>query len=251
MNNKLSYRQKQHAERSFTQEESAPEKEFIPLSEERKAQFEEGVVLFIDKPLHWTSFDVVKKVRSILRIKKVGHAGTLDPLATGLLIICTGKYTKKINEYMAKEKEYVGSFTIGAVTKSYDLETEPEEFKEIAGITERSIRAATLGFMGEIKQVPPMYSALKKKGIPLYELARKGTQLELEPRTVFIKSFEITAVNLPEVDFKIVCSTGTYIRSIAHDFGKILGCGAYLSKLRRTRIGEFTSKEAVSVDGFL
>ena len=152
---------------------------------------------------------------------------------------------------MAKEKEYVGSFTIGAVTKSYDLETEPEEFKEIAGITERSIRAATLGFMGEIKQVPPMYSALKKKGIPLYELARKGTQLELEPRTVFIKSFEITAVNLPEVDFKIVCSTGTYIRSIAHDFGKILGCGAYLSKLRRTRIGEFTSKEAVSVDGFL
>ncbi len=200
---------------------------------------EEGSVLLIDKPLHWTSFDVVRKIRGLLKIKKVGHAGTLDPLATGLLIVCTGKFTKKINEYMAKEKEYTGTITLGAVTPTYDLESLPEQHKDISFLTETDIRNAVSSYQGEIMQMPPIYSAIKKKGTPLYELARRGEEVELEPRKIIIHSFEITEFRLPEIDFKVVCSTGTYIRSLAHDIGQHLQCGGYLSRLRRTAIGEF------------
>lgn len=223
----------------------------INISPEKKARFEEGTVILIDKPLHWTSFDVVRKIRGNIRIKKVGHAGTLDPLATGLLIICTGKFTKKINEYMAQEKEYTGSFTLGAVTPTYDLESNPEQFKSIDHITADMLHTATKPFIGEIQQVPPIYSAIKKQGTALYELARRGEEVDLQPRSISIKQFELTDINLPVISFKIICSTGTYIRSVAHDFGKQLGCGAYLSALRRTRIGAFDVAEAMTMDAFM
>ena len=223
----------------------------MQVSDELKADFEAGKVLLIDKPLHWTSFDAVRKIRNSIRIKKVGHAGTLDPLATGLLIICTGKYTKKINEYMAQEKEYTGSFTLGAVTPTYDLESEPQQQKDITGIRSEMIYAATKQFTGEIQQLPPIYSAIKKQGTPLYELARRGEEVELQPRKIFVKEFEITNIDLPKVYFRIVCSTGTYIRSIANDFGAALGCGGYLSGLRRTRIGDFNVEDGMTMEGFM
>ncbi len=223
----------------------------IQISDEKKSFFEEGKVLLIDKPLHWTSFDVVRKIRNSIRIKKVGHAGTLDPLASGLLIICTGKFTKRINEFMAQEKEYTGSFTLGAVTPTFDLESEPEKITGTSSITAEMIRAATAGFIGNIKQLPPVYSAIKKQGTALYQLARRGEEVELEPRDVSIRVFEITGIELPVVYFRIVCSTGTYIRSVANDFGAVLGCGAYLSGLRRTRIGEFPVEDAITLDTFM
>lgn len=210
--------------------------------------FEEGQVLLINKPLEWTSFDVVRKLRNLMRIKKVGHAGTLDPLATGLLIVCTGKFTKRINEYMAREKEYTGTFTMGATTPTYDLESEPENFTDYTGLTKEQLDTITRQFTGEVLQVPPMHSAIKKDGKRVYELARKGQTIELEPRRIFIKEFEITAVALPVVHFRVVCSTGTYIRSLAHDVGKAAGCGAYLSSLCRTRIGEFTLDKSMSME---
>ncbi len=222
----------------------------VELSIEAKNEFEAGKLLLINKPLHWTSFDVVRKIRNNIRIKKVGHAGTLDPLATGLLIVCTGKFTKKINEYMAQEKEYTGSFTLGAVTATYDLESLPEQEKDISGLTPEKINAAVGSFIGEIQQMPPIYSAIKKQGTPLYELARRGETVELQPRTVFIREFDITGIELPVVKFRITCSTGTYIRSIANDFGAALGCGGYLSELRRTRIGEFDVTNAMSMEEF-
>ncbi|MES1221808.1 MAG: tRNA pseudouridine(55) synthase TruB [Bacteroidota bacterium] len=212
--------------------------------------FAEGKVLLIDKPLDWTSFDVVNKTRYLVKIKKVGHAGTLDPLATGLLIICTGKFTKKINEYMAKEKEYTGSFTLGAITPTYDLESEPMQFKPIDAITPEQIKAATQKFTGEIMQVPPAHSAIKIGGKRVYELARQGKEVIIEPRKVFIKEFEITAIEMPVVHFRVVCTTGTYIRSLANDFGEELGCGAYLSSLCRTRIGEFLLTDAITIEAF-
>lgn len=212
--------------------------------------FEEGQVLMINKPLYWTSFDVVRKVRYLVRTKKVGHAGTLDPLATGLLIICTGKLTKKINEYMSKEKEYRGSFTLGAVTPTYDLESEPQKSGSIAALTPENIKATAQQFTGKIMQVPPAHSAIKVQGKRVYESARKGKVITLTPRKVFIKEFEITDIALPDVDFRVVCSTGTYIRSLAYDFGDSLGCGAYLSSLCRTRIGEFELKDALSIETF-
>jgi tRNA pseudouridine55 synthase len=212
--------------------------------------FEEGKVILIDKPLRWTSFDVVRKIRNLIRIKKVGHAGTLDPLATGLLIICTGKFTKKINEYMAQEKEYTGSFTLGATTVSYDLEQEPENFKSSDHLTEDEIRAAITSFRGEIMQVPPAHSAIQINGRRVYELARQGKEVIIEPRKVTIKEYEITRIEMPLVYFRIVCSTGTYIRSLANDLGKTLGCGAHLSNLRRTRIGEFKVEDAMSMEAF-
>lgn len=212
--------------------------------------FEEGAVLLIDKPLDWTSFDVIRKIRNLIKIKKVGHAGTLDPLATGLLIVCTGKYTKKINEYMAQEKEYTGTFTLGATTPTYDLESLPENFKPYDYLSEADIQNAVQAFLGEIDQVPPIHSAIKKDGKRVYELARKGMDVKLEPRKIIIKEFEVDASQLPEVGFRVVCSTGTYIRSLAHDFGLALGCGAYLSSLRRTRIGTFRVENAVSIDTF-
>ena len=220
------------------------------MEKEPQNSFEEGRVILIDKPLQWTSFDVVRKMRNIIRIKKIGHAGTLDPLATGLLIMCTGKFTKKINEYMAKEKEYTGSFTLGAVTPTYDLESKPADFKALDAITDEQIRLTTGKFTGEIMQVPPAHSAIKIGGKRVYELARQGKEVNIEARKVFIKEFEITSIEMPVVQFKVVCSTGTYIRSLANDFGKELGCGAYLSRLCRTRIGEFLLTDAITMDTF-
>lgn len=211
-------------------------------------KYEEGQVLLINKPLEWTSFDVVRKLRSIIKIKKIGHAGTLDPLATGLLIVCTGKFTKKINEYMAQEKEYTGTITLGATTPTYDLESDPVNQQDISGITEDAIRHITAQFTGVIQQVPPIHSAIKKDGKRVYELARKGKEVVLEPRTITIKEFEITTIELPVVGFRVVCSTGTYIRSLANDVGAALGCGGYLSSLCRTRIGTYELKDADSME---
>ena len=213
-------------------------------------KFEEGQVLLIDKPLRWTSFDVIRKLRSILKIRKIGHAGTLDPLATGLLIVCTGKFTKKINEFMAQEKEYTGTFTVGATTPTYDRESEPENIRDYSFLTAEKISASTAAFTGEILQKPPIHSAIKKDGKRAYTLARQGIEVELEPRKLTIREFEITAIELPVIHFRVSCSTGTYIRSLANDFGEALGCGAYLSSLRRTRIGEFNVSNSVKMEDF-
>ena len=212
--------------------------------------FEQGQLILIDKPFEWTSFDVIRKIRYLTKTKKVGHAGTLDPLATGLLIVCTGKFTKKINEYMAQEKEYTGCITLGATTPTYDLESEPENFKEVEGLTEEQIREATKFFTGNIFQTPPIHSAIKKEGQRAYQLARRGIDIKLEPRPLTISKFEITKIDLPKVYFKVVCSTGTYIRSLANDFGEKLGCGGYLSSLCRTRIGEFLLEDSMSMEEF-
>lgn len=215
-----------------------------------KESFEQGQVLLIDKPFRWTSFDVIGRTRKLIHVRKVGHAGTLDPLATGLLIVCTGKFTKRINEFMAQEKEYTGTFTLGATTPTYDLESEPENFQPVDAITPEQIRAATIPFTGAIQQIPPAHSAIKVDGKRVYELARQGKEVKLEPRNVTIKEFEITAIEMPVVHFRVVCSTGTYIRSLAFDFGHALGCGAYLSKLCRTRIGDFLLQDALTMDAF-
>ena len=205
----------------------------------------EGKVLLIDKPLRWTSFDIVKKVRGLTRILKVGHAGTLDPLATGLLIICTGSFTKQINNYMGMSKEYTGTMVLGATTPTYDLESEPENFKSIDHLTNEAIQKAVLPFLGEILQMPPQHSAIKKDGRRLYESARKGIEVKVDPRKVNIICFEITNIDLPTIGFKVVCSTGTYIRSLVKDFGDALQVGAYMSSLRRTKIGEFEVTDAI------
>lgn len=210
----------------------------------------DGKVILLDKPLEWTSFDAVKKVRILTRISKVGHAGTLDPLATGLLIICTGKFTKKINEYMGMEKEYTGTFTLGATTPTYDLESAPQNQKDISHLTEEQIHQATISFIGPIMQVPPAHSAIKRDGKPVYLAARKGENVVLEPRPVTIHQFVIEKIELPVVYFRVVCSTGTYIRSLAHDFGAALGVGGFMSSLRRTRIGNFSVNDAYSLDSF-
>jgi tRNA pseudouridine55 synthase len=216
-----------------------------------------GQVLLIDKPLEWTSFQVVNKLRWVIKKQfklkkiKVGHAGTLDPLATGLLIICTGAFTKKIETYQAQEKEYTGTFSLGATTPSYDMETEIDQHYPTEHLSEEIIKKATENFIGEIEQKPPIFSAVKKDGKRLYELARAGETTEIKPRTITITEFEITNIQLPEVDFRVVCSKGTYIRSLANDFGIAMNSGAYLSKLRRTRIGDFSVKDALSIDDFL
>lgn len=207
--------------------------------------FLEGKVLLIDKPLNWTSFDMVKKVRWLTKIMKVGHAGTLDPLATGLLIICTGKFTKQINDYMGMKKEYTGSLVLGATTASYDLEQDPENFKSIEGINPAAIQAATEPFIGTIFQYPPQHSAIKKDGKRLYETARQGIEVKVDPRQITIEAFELTKIDLPTIEFRVVCSTGTYIRSLVHDFGQALGVGAYMSGLRRTKIGAFKVEDAI------
>ena len=207
--------------------------------------FLEGKVLLLDKPIGWTSFNMVQKVRYLTRVTKVGHAGTLDPLATGLLIICTGKYTKQINTYMGMTKEYTGTMVIGATTPTYDLESEPENFKNIDHISAEQIQLATRQFVGPILQMPPQHSAIKKDGKRLYESARQGIEVKVDPRPITIESFEITKIELPTIDFKVVCSTGTYIRSLVKDFGAALGVGAYMSSLRRTRIGDFKIEDAM------
>ena len=219
--------------------------------------YKNGQVLLIDKPLNWTSFQVVNKLRWEIRQRfnikkiKVGHAGTLDPLATGLLIICTGKQTKEIHVYQGQIKEYTGTFTIGATTPSYDLETEVDKTYPIEHITETLLHETTKQFIGDIQQKPPIFSAIKKDGKRLYELARKGETTEIKARTVSITEFEITKINLPEVEFRVVCSKGTYIRSLAYDFGLALNSGGHLSALRRTKIGDFAVENGVSVEGFI
>jgi len=205
-------------------------------------------IILIDKPLQWTSFDVVNKLRKKLQIRKIGHAGTLDPLATGLLILCTGKMTKRVDEFQAQEKEYTGNFIIGQTTPSHDLETPVTEAKDISLISEEIILAAARKFTGVIQQIPPIHSAVKVDGKRAYKLARKGKEPALNPREVTVTQFEITEVNLPVVSFRIICSKGTYIRSLARDFGNELGVGAYLSKLCRTRIGEFYLKDALTME---
>jgi tRNA pseudouridine55 synthase len=215
------------------------------------ASFAEGKVLLFNKPLKWTSFDIVKKVRYLIKVKKVGHAGTLDPLATGLLIVCTGKFTKQINTYMGMEKEYTGTFTLGSTTPSFDLETTPENFKDFSFLTHEEIHAATKQFIGDILQMPPQHSAIKKDGQPLYLSARQGIEVKVDPRPVHISAFEITDINLPVVSFRVVCSTGTYIRSLANDFGAALKVGAYMSSLCRTRIGNFELKDAQEITDFI
>ncbi len=212
--------------------------------------FDEGQMLLIDKQLGWTSFAAVREIRDTVKTKKVGHAGTLDPLATGLLIICTGKFTKKINEYMVQEKEYTGTITLGSTTPTFDLESEPQNFQQTAHLTEEKIRQATGLFTGTILQMPPIHSAIKTGGKRAYSLARKGIVVELPPRQITIKQFVIEKIKLPLVHFKVVCSTGTYIRSLANDFGTELGCGGHLSSLRRTRIGAFLVDDAVTIEQF-
>ncbi len=207
-----------------------------------------GQVLLINKPLRWTSFDAVKKLRYKLKIKKIGHAGTLDPLATGLLIICTGKMTKKINDFMGMEKEYTGSLVIGQTTPSFDLETPVTDPVEISHISPEAIQQAIQQFTGIIQQSPPLHSAIKVNGKRAYELARAGEVTELKKREVEIKIFEVVNIDLPRIDFRVVCSKGTYIRSLARDVGEALGVGAYLSALCRTRIGPYTLAEALSPD---
>jgi len=219
--------------------------------------YKNGQVLLIDKPLTWTSFQVVNKLRWEIRQRfnikkiKVGHAGTLDPLATGLLIICTGKQTKQIDTYQGQVKEYTGTFKLGGTTPSYDLETEIDNTFPTAHITEELLHETTKQFVGEIQQKPPIFSAIKKDGKRLYELARKGETIEIKERIVTVSSFEITKIKLPEVEFRIICSKGTYIRSIAFDYGKALNSGGYLSALRRTKIGNFSVDDAFSVEEFI
>ncbi len=213
--------------------------------------FQDGRMLMIDKPYRWTSFDVVKKLRGALRVKKIGHAGTLDPLATGLLILCTGKMTKEINNYQALEKEYEGTFVLGKTTPSIDLETEFDSCQSTSQVTEEQIVNATYEFIGNIQQIPPTYSAVKVDGQRVYKMARKGQKVELKPRTVEIKEFEITHCAIPEVKFRVVCSKGTYIRSLVRDIGTSLGTGAYLSSLIRTRIGSFALSQAYQLEELL
>lgn len=219
--------------------------------------FKNGQVIIIDKPLEWTSFQVVNKIRWAIRRKfnlkkiKVGHAGTLDPLATGLLVICTGKFTKNINEYQAEAKEYTGTISLGASTPSFDLETEIDTNYPTEHITEEAIHEAAKSFLGVIEQKPPLYSAIKKDGVRLYELARKGEKTEIKSRKVSIFEFDITEINMPVVSFRISCSKGTYIRSIADDFGKKLESGSHLSSLRRTKSGDFDLSGAMSPEAFV
>ena len=221
-----------------------------------KEDFLEGQLLLIDKPYGWSSFQAVNKlkwaIRKTFELKKIkiGHAGTLDPLATGLLLICTGKFTKKINDLQGQAKDYTGTITLGATTPSYDLETAVDETFSIAHISDALILKTTIDFIGDIEQTPPVFSALKKDGKRLYEYAREGKEVEIKKRQVTISEFEITRFNLPEIDFRVVCSKGTYIRSLAHDFGKALHSGGHLSALRRTKIGDYNVNKAMDPNVF-
>ena len=225
-------------------------KEFTP------EEFKAGQVLLFDKPLNWTSFQVVNKVRWLIRksckIKKikVGHAGTLDPLATGLLIICSGKFTKTIPELQGQIKEYTGTITIGATTPSFDLETEIDQKFPTEHISEELLQETTYKFIGEIEQTPPVFSALKKDGKRLYEYAREGKEVEVKKRKVDISEFEIDTTEFPNINFRVVCSKGTYIRSLAHEFGQALNSGAHLSALRRTKIGDYSVENAMDIESF-
>ena len=218
----------------------------LPSPQELRA----GGVMLVDKPLRWTSFDVIGKLRKPLGAK-IGHAGTLDPLATGLLICCTGAFTKRIETFQKQPKEYTGTIVLGASTPTYDLESEPENLQSTAHLTEEQIHASTAAFIGEIMQRPPIHSAIKKDGRRAYELARAGKEIELAPRPVTITAFDVTGVDGAAVHFRVACSTGTYIRSLAHDFGAALGVGGHLAALRRTKIGDFSVEDAKSVEEWL
>ncbi|MBA9073636.1 tRNA pseudouridine55 synthase [Flavobacterium gossypii] len=219
--------------------------------------FQDGQVLLIDKPLNWTSFQAVNKLKWALKSKlglkkiKIGHAGTLDPLASGLLLVCTGKFTKRITELQGQAKEYTGTITVGATTPSYDLETEINETFPTEHITDELIHETVKQFLGEIDQRPPIFSALKKDGIRLYEHARNGEEVEIPTRKTTIHEFEITRIALPEIDFRVVCSKGTYIRSLAFDFGKALHSGGHLTALRRTKIGDYDVKNGYGLEAFV
>ncbi len=219
-------------------------------------EFLSGQILLIDKPFGWTSFDVVRKVKNLIRTKyslkkiKVGHAGTLDPLASGLLIVCTGKFTKRISEIQAQEKTYTGTITLGGATPSYDLETEVDKSYETSHLTKGLIKEATKEFIGEIDQKPPIYSALKRGGERLYEKARRGEKIEIESRKTSVSKFEISSIENLNVHFEIKCSKGTYIRSIANDFGAALNSGGYLTKLCRTAIGDHQLSEGFDIESF-
>lgn len=221
-----------------------------------KEDFLDGQVLLIDKPSGWSSFQAVNSIKWAIRKKfslkkiKIGHAGTLDPLATGLLLICTGKYTKKIQEFQGQLKEYTGTITLGATRPSYDLETEIDASFPTDHITKEQIEDATKHFLGKIEQQPPIFSALKKDGKRLYEYAREGTHIEVPSRTIEIFNFDIVSIAMPEIGFRVVCSKGTYIRSLAHDFGKTLSSGGYLSALRRTKIGDYNVDNALEPKKF-
>lgn len=219
--------------------------------------FLNGKVLLIDKPLTWSSFQAVNKLKFVLKRKynlpkkfKIGHAGTLDPLATGLLIVCTGKFTKRIPELMGMVKEYTGTITVGATTPSYDLETEINATFPTSHISDTLIQETTQQFLGEIEQYPPVFSAIKKDGKRLYEHARAGEDVEISARKIAIHEFEITRIELPEIDFRVVCSKGTYIRSLAFDFGKALQSGGHLTALRRTKIGTYDVANGVTPEAF-
>ena len=219
--------------------------------------FQTGEMILIDKELNWTSFDVVSKLRNSIKKKlnikkiKVGHAGTLDPLATGLLIICTGKMTKRIDEFSGLNKTYIGKMTIGSTTPSYDLETKPNVYYPTEHINKNLIIETAKKFVGKIDQKPPVFSAVKKDGVRLYKLARKGVKVEVEKREIIIHDFLISSINFPEVEFSLTCSKGTYIRSLAHDFGKELGSGAHLSELRRTSIGDYSVDKSTKLMEFI
>ena len=212
--------------------------------------FEEGKIILIDKPLEWSSFDIVRKVRNTIK-HKVGHAGTLDPLASGLLILCTGKMTKKIHEFQDMEKEYEGEMVIGKTTPSCDMETEVDSEKDISHITEEQVRAAANPFIGKTMQVPPVYSAVKVGGERLYKKARRGEEVQIGAKEIFISEFEITEVSLPNIKFRVVCSKGTFIRSLVRDFGEALDTGACMTALRRTRIGSFHVNNAHKIEEFV
>lgn len=216
----------------------------------QEIDFAAGQTILVDKPLELTSFDVIYRLRRFLHIKKIGHAGTLDPKATGLLIVCTGKSTKKIDSYMGLPKEYTGTIVLGEQTPSMDTETEVHIRMETGHITLEMIAKAVEELTGEIEQIPPMYSAVAKNGTRLYSLARQGKTIEREPRKVVVEEFEITGYSSPVVSFRVVCSKGTYVRVLAHDLGEKLGCGAYLSSLRRTAIGDFRVEDALTIEEF-
>jgi tRNA pseudouridine55 synthase len=228
--------------------------ELLPFED---IDIQKGVILLVDKPLRWTSFDVVNKIKYEIRNKtgckkfKIGHAGTLDPLATGLLIICVGKYTKQIPEFQQQKKQYEGTFTLGATTASYDLEKIPENFKPYNHLTEKGILSAVSQFVGIVQQFPPVFSAVRIDGKRAFEYARKEEDVVIQSKEITIYSFDITRFELPEIDFNITCSKGTYIRSIARDLGNVLGCGAYLSRLRRAKIGDFSVENALDITPFI
>ncbi|KAF0152947.1 MAG: tRNA pseudouridine synthase B [Ignavibacteria bacterium] len=213
-------------------------------------QFESGEIILIDKQLRKSSFDIVYKVRKATGVKKVGHAGTLDPMATGLVIVCTGRKTKEITQLLTVEKTYTGIISVGKTTPSYDLETFYDTEKGYEGVTEEMIYKVSKEFLGEQLQTPPMFSAVKKEGKALYHMARKGIEVEREPKKIFISKFGITKIDLPNIHFEITCSKGTYIRVIANDFGQKLGCGAFLRELRRTKVGEYNVEDSLTIDEF-